>query len=313
MITECDPVDLTQVPTDLLDQNPGIRRFHEWKAATVVRACVPLSRFCTAPKASEPGILMYHRVVPEGSKQRPTWNVTPDRFRDQLSGLQRQGYAAWSLSRLVSAAANDEKIEDNVFVVTFDDGYANNFLHALPILEELGIPATVFLATAYLNSAAPFPFDDWCDKGRSDVSPDAWRPLTLNECHEMLKSDLIEFGSHTHTHEDFRNRPEAFHDNLQLSAGVLKQEFGLERPLLSLPYGIISRGFAGPSYFSTAKALNFGCCLTTEEQLIPHGTSPFGWGRFIAEQHDTAGTLGVKLDGWRDAVRNQWRRIRGCR
>ncbi len=314
MITAIDEqVDYREVPADLLDGGESAKRFHEWKAAAVVRGCIPLRRLLPAPQPTFPGIFMYHRVVPTDSTPKnlpPSWNVTPDRFRNQLSGLLKRGYVAWSLSRLVEASVSGEQIPSNVFVVTFDDGYANNFLHALPILEELKVPATIFLATGYLDSADPFPFDDWSLKGSGSVHPDTWRALTMDECHQLLASEMIEFGSHTHTHEDYRGRGEVFKENLATSLDVLETEFGITHPTLSLPYGILKRGFAGPEYFATAAAQQATCCLTTEEELVVPGSNPFGWGRLIAEQHDTASTLAVKLDGWRDAARNKWRRLR---
>ena len=308
MITETDH---REVPSDLLEASPFVRRIHELKSAATVRACVPMRRILRAPKAACPGILMYHRVVPFAGDDGPTWNVTPECFRDQLSGLLDDGYQPWQLSRLVEASRNGQRIPDNVFVVTFDDGYANNFLYALPVLEELNVPATIFLATGYIGSYQPLPFDDWSQKGNLGARRDTWRALTLAECVRMLQSDMIEFGSHTHTHEDFRNRPDAFRENLTRSIEFLEQEFGIRNPTLSLPYGILSEGFAGPTYFEAAKDLGASCCLTTEEEVVCTEESPFGWGRFIAEQHDTAETLAVKLDGWRDAARDQWRRVRG--
>jgi peptidoglycan/xylan/chitin deacetylase (PgdA/CDA1 family) len=304
-------VDHTQVPDDLLSRSRFVRRVHEWKAAAAVHACVPFSRLLPAPKANCPGIFTYHRVVPITRDCRPSWNVTPERFRNQLSGLLRRGYSAWPLSRLVTASNNGEPIPDNVFVITFDDGYANNYLHALPILQELNVPATIFLATAYLDSDEPFPFDDWPLKGSNAVHSDSWRALTTTECHRLREHDIIEFGSHTHTHEDFRNRNNVFRSSLQKSLDVLEHTFGVTNPTLSLPYGILSEGFAGPEYFKASQELGTTCCLTTEEELIPQGASPFGWGRFLAEQTDTASTLAVKLDGWRDTARDQWRRLRG--
>ena len=316
MISPATCVDSPQseVPADLLGQSPLKTRWHQWKASAVVRGCVPLQRTLPSPKAGMPGILMYHRVVPEALPAgiaKPTWNVTPDRFFQQLRGLLQQGYQPWRLSDLLTA--DSQQIPDNVFVVTFDDGYANNCLHAVPILKELQIPATIFLATGYLDSDRPFPFDDWSAKGADAVDRLTWRSLTRQECEQCLDSDVVEFGSHTHTHEDFRNRPHDFSESLEQSCDLLRREFGIRRPALSLPYGIINRGFAGPSWYTAARRAGLSCCLTTEEQLVDPAQSPFGWGRFIAEQHDTASTLGVKLDGWRDAARDLWRQVRGRR
>jgi len=119
--------------------------------------------------------------------------------------------------------------------------------------------------------------------------------------------------------EDVRKRSELastdlpITDDSEQSCDLLRREFGIRRPALSLPYGIINRGFAGPSWYTAAQRAGLSCCLTTEEQLVDPAQSPFGWGRFIAEQHDTASTLGVKLDGWRDAARDLWRQVRGRR
>jgi len=300
-----------EVPEDLLAGSAFVKRIHQIKSAAVVRACVPLQKLLPPPRPTMPGILMYHRVVDDPTGLAPTWNVTPDRFREQLQGLLDAGYQALPLTQLVEASDTGAEISNNAFAVTFDDGYANNFLHALPILEELNVPATIFLATAYLDSVEPFPFDDWEHKGSREVAEDTWRALTTAECHEFLESDLIEFGCHTHTHEDFRDRPDAFRQNIRTSIRSLRDTFGIQRPTLSLPYGIEKEGFAGPTYFRAAEAEGACCCLTTEEGLVSPDNSPFGWGRFIAEQHDTASTLAVKFDGWRDVARDCWRRLRG--
>lgn len=301
------------VPADLLTTTDRWKTFHQWKSSAVVKACEPLRKVAKAPRAVSPGILMYHRVVPAGRHRQPTWNVTPDAFESQLQGLINQGYQPIRLSELVESSTTGKPIPDHCFVVTFDDGYANNAIYATPVLKRLGIPATLFLATGYVGSQEPYPFDDWKHKGSPSVDQETWRAATFTELENMLDSGMIEIGSHTHTHEDFRNRPDDFRSNLAESLDVLQQKFGILNPTLSLPYGIVKRGFAGPTYFESSQQLGCQCCLTTEEEVIDIGSSPFGWGRFIAEQHDTANSLGVKLDGWRDSARDLWRKIRGRR
>lgn len=306
--------DFRQVPTDLLKCSGRRVDFHRWKAAAAIQACRPLRRILP-PTSTAAGILMYHRVVPTdcwpADVAAPTWNVTPNRFRQQLAGLLKRGYQAWPLSRLIRESVNGHSLPPKVFCVTFDDGYANNFKYALPVLEQLQVPATIFVATGYLDSIDPFPFDDWVHKGSRLVDPICWRALTLEQCRLLQRSPLVELGSHTHTHEDFRNRPTSFATNLQLSVDFLRRRLSIKQPTLSLPYGIVREGFAGPTYYETARQMGLSCCLTTEEEVVDGNRSPFGWGRFIAEQNDSAGTLSVKLDGWRDRMRNIWRRLRG--
>ena len=139
--------------------------------------CEPMSRAGLVPRNKQVGILTFHRVAPEApGAANLTWNVTPDLFRRQLAGLLQLGFEPWSLRRLLSTLADGQGLPTRAFVVTFDDGYANVHDYAWPILRELKIPATVFLVTNYVDQDAPFPFDDWSDKGRRDVSADRWRP-----------------------------------------------------------------------------------------------------------------------------------------
>ena len=114
-------------------------------------------------------------------------------------------------------------IPPRVFVVTFDDGYENTYHYAWPVLKEFGIPATVFVATAYLDQVEPFPFDDWSAAGAEDVPRVCWQPLSTDQCREMIEDGLVEVGSHTHTHADFHNEPEKLRRKLQESLVVLRR------------------------------------------------------------------------------------------
>lgn len=106
------------------------------------------------------GILMYHRVTDTiPGVAEPTWNVSPARFEQQLAGLLQRGFEAWPLRELLAQHREGRPIPRKAFAITFDDAYENVYLHAFPILRQLELPATVFLATAYLDSPDPFPSD----------------------------------------------------------------------------------------------------------------------------------------------------------
>ena len=79
--------------------------------------------------------------------------------------------------------------------------------HAYPVLRELRIPAVAFLSTAYLDSPDRFLFDRWGQAYRYESPPQAFRPLSVEQCHEMAADGLFSFGAYMHTHEDFRGRP----------------------------------------------------------------------------------------------------------
>lgn len=255
------------------------------------------------------GILMYHRIAPHFAGQpTPTYNVTPDRFRAQLAGLLERGFQAWPLRRVLRYHTTGERIPRNVFVVTFDDGYACLHRHAWPILQELRVPATIFLATAHLDSKEPLPFDIWAAAGSPAVDADAWQALTTQQCEEMRADGLIELGCHTHTHRDFRGHTDALAQDLARSLAVLRARFDISDPTFALPFGILDAAM-----LEIVRAAGMCCCLTTDRQLVEPTCDPFEWGRFGVEQSDCAATLAAKLNGWYSLVQNTWRWLAALR
>jgi peptidoglycan/xylan/chitin deacetylase (PgdA/CDA1 family) len=240
------------------------------------------------------GILMYHRVAEhDAGVPTPTINVTPQRLREQLSGLLDRGFEAWPLERLLAANVAAREIPAKVFTVTFDDGFENNLTEALPILVELNVPATVFLATAFLDSPAPFPNDNWSAAGSTSVLPQTWRPLTSRQCDQLQASGLVTLGAHTHTHQFFLDRVDDFRCDLQRSVDILRERFGVARPTFSFPFGLSS-----PELIAAARETGVSCGLMTRPDCVTRGSDPFRWGRFGVTTADTASTLAAKFGGW---------------
>ena len=253
------------------------------------------------------GILMYHRVAEQlCGIPIPTWNVTPNKFEGQLSGLVASGFRAMALRDLLETVRRGESIPHRTFVVTFDDGYESVYLEAWPILKSLQIPATIFLATSYLDSDAPFPFDDWQEAGAAHVPQTVWRPLTTAQCREMTGSGLMELGAHTHTHADFQGDPVAFEDDLRECMAVLQDRFAVTEATFAFPFGKSGLGYESHGFVDAARRLNILCALTTEPQLVRSDSDRHSWGRFEATQTDTPITLAACLDGRYELVR-RWR------
>lgn len=96
-------------------------------------------------------VLTYHRIARPGLESNPYYDpvvsATPEGFRDQMLMLRRHFRVVRATDAL--ELSNDGK---PVAIVTFDDGYRDNHDAALPILEELGIPATFFIPTGFLEN-----------------------------------------------------------------------------------------------------------------------------------------------------------------
>jgi peptidoglycan/xylan/chitin deacetylase (PgdA/CDA1 family) len=245
------------------------------------------------------GILGYHRIVAEvPGFAPPFYNVEPKHFSEQLTGLLERHFQFWPLSRVLAAAQRREPLPPRVVVLTFDDAYGNVYSQAWPILKRLELPATVFLATAFLDSEEPFPFDPWGLAHRGLVPTETYRPLKTAECREMADSGLVEIGSHTHTHKDFRGRPDAFRADVLHSVELLRDRFAIDPVMFCFPWGAVHNGFASGELALAAQDAGATCGLTTEIAVINHLDSPFKWGRFNVFDWDTGATLAAKLGGW---------------
>jgi peptidoglycan/xylan/chitin deacetylase (PgdA/CDA1 family) len=104
-----------------------------------------------------PAILMYHRVARAACDP---WGlcVTPENFRTQLAALKRHR-TVMAMDDLVDALAS-ARVPPRATALTFDDGYADNFVVAKPILEELRVPATMFLTSGIVGCEQPFWWDE---------------------------------------------------------------------------------------------------------------------------------------------------------
>lgn len=289
-----------ELPSPICVHDP---RWQELSDVVLLRAVaaigVGLNAGCGRIAGTTPGILTYHRIAPNTpGLPKPLHNVTPRQFERQLSGLLKRGFTPWPLDRLLKCRVEGTLPPPKVFAVTFDDGFETVYTRALPILRELNIPATIFVSTVYLDRNGPFSFDEWGVKHANHAPPESFRPLTWDQCRALHDSGLVQFGAHTHTHQDFRGRESDFINDLRTSVQIVRERFDCCDVPFAFPFGSPRRGHAGPELVRAAKACDVTCGLTTDPRLVDLGSDPFTWGRFNAFAWDSPATLAAKLNGW---------------
>jgi peptidoglycan/xylan/chitin deacetylase (PgdA/CDA1 family) len=278
---------------------PLSRRIKHWGMRTAGQLASILRHLPRKACETEFGILAYHRISPvQPNYPPPTINVSPDRFREQITGLVRQGFEFLPLQQVLQMCAAGESLPPRSTVLTFDDGFESVYEFAWPTLRELGVPSTMFLTTGFLDHQTPFPFDTWGRTYSDRVPSICYRPLSHSQCIEMADTGLVELGAHTHTHAYFRNRDEEFRSDMEVCLDYFQKRFGIARPSFAFPFGKPSLGFARPSSVEVARKLGVICSLTTEAVSARTSDSPFSWGRFNVYDWDTSKTVAAKLLGY---------------
>jgi peptidoglycan/xylan/chitin deacetylase (PgdA/CDA1 family) len=135
-------------------------------------------------------VLCYHRVCPDheiGIDSRSLC-VSPEQFATQMRLIKIFGYTPVTIQNMVAFLQNRKNPPRHPIVITFDDGYEDNYTYAYPILKRYSFPAAVFLVTDYIGKK-----NNW-DSGNLSL---------LNEAQiEEMHLGGITFGSHTASHID---------------------------------------------------------------------------------------------------------------
>jgi len=94
-------------------------------------------------------ILNYHSICPDNSFSKPNDEliVSVSKFREQLIYLKKN-YNLVSLDDILNFKKNNK----SCISITFDDGYKDNLIHALPVLNELNVPATIYVITKFFEN-----------------------------------------------------------------------------------------------------------------------------------------------------------------
>jgi peptidoglycan/xylan/chitin deacetylase (PgdA/CDA1 family) len=220
--------------------------------------------------ASRIPVLMYHRVVdrPLVESKHGIW-VTAVRFRKQLNSLRIRGFSPITFVDYKRFLDGEARLPANPIILTFDDGYQDNYELAFPALQDFG-----FKAVVYLVADAERRTNFW-----DPDEPSA--PLLSNGQIREMASSGIEFGSHTVTHPRLPEISERqIRQELKDSKSAIEQIVGSEVLSLAYPYGAVNpfvRLIAAEEGYTFAAAGNTGPVRFSEDFLEIRRTQVFPW------------------------------------
>ena len=186
-------------------------------------------------------ILYYHSVMREvGNEVR----MPPDQFEDQMAYLQDKGYQSISLDQFYQAEYFGETLPAKPIMITFDDGYADNYTTAFPILKKYGFTATIFMVSSYIDGEG---FMTWPQL--KELAANGWQI----EGHTANHTDLTKLDSKTVLSE------------LKSSKELLEKGLGQPVDFFAYPYGDFNAGVV-----LAVKNTGYVMAFTTERGWADH-------------------------------------------
>jgi peptidoglycan/xylan/chitin deacetylase (PgdA/CDA1 family) len=154
---------------------------------------------------------MFHSVGLEDDRYWPMVNISEPMaaFRDKLEILKAAGYEFWHWDKLYSYVRHGSARSKPAIMLTFDDGYLDNWVYVFRILKELDVKATIFVNPDFVDPRTePRPtYEDVLSGKVAEAQLEKAGFLSWAEMRAMEASGLVDIQSHTQTHTWYFNGP----------------------------------------------------------------------------------------------------------
>lgn len=131
-------------------------------------------------------IIMYHSLLKD-SKMQNDYTISPDIFENDLKFLKNNGYTTITVNDLINYTYSDNRLPEKCIMLTFDDGYYNNYYYAFPLLKK-------YEAKAVISPIASM-VEKFSKEENISVS---YGTIGNKEIEEMLKSNCVEIQNHSY-------------------------------------------------------------------------------------------------------------------
>lgn len=195
-------------------------------------------------------ILTYHQIAeapPKGAPFRSLY-VSPAAFARQMAMLRLLGYRGVSVCDLLPYLRGEKK--GKVVGITFDDGYRNNLVHALPVLQKEGFTSTCYVVSSLLGQT-----NLW-----DQALGIAQTPLMTAEELRAWLGGGQEIGAHTRTHANLElMNDQASQAEIMGSKVELEAMLGAKIAQFCYPYGAYR-----PAHVEQVRAAGYATATTTK-------------------------------------------------
>ncbi len=257
-------------------------------------------------------LFVLHAIAPAKSDMA----VSPSRFRRQLAALLSAGYRCLDFDEVLQAIQEAGSLQSPAFGLTFDDGYRSVYEDAWPVVEELGVSATIFVTVNFLEGKVAPP---WYSSDAALVREYAehaaqFRPLEWPQLREMARSKRIRIGSHSLNHHLMGRLDETtLRHDLQRSKHILEDRLGVPVSLFSYPFGVARYGAYSRASEDVVRQMGFRCSCTSEIGRIRAGSgNPYLLPRISLVEEDTGLDARAKAAGaydWIGLAQSAFQRI----
>ena len=191
---------------------------------------------------------MYHNINDDYQMHNTNVEMTAEDFENQMAALKQNGYTTILFDEYIAYTKGEGDLPEKPVMVTFDDGYLNNYTVAFPILKELGMKATIFVIT-----------------GRMGVDGVVTYPhFTWEQAKVMQNSGVIDIQSHTHFHSELDKLSK--NDlvlELRKSKFLIEKNLGKKVNVLAFPYG-----FSNEMVRNEARIAGYESCVEINDKVI---------------------------------------------
>lgn len=257
-------------------------------------------------------ILNYHQICPENYSYPlvlAPWCVSSKSFSEQMKLLSDEGYNVLSIEETLKCLETRTPFPPKAVAITFDDGYQNNYIYALPILVQYGIKSTFYLTTGYIGKDKLF---SWIKTVGSKDDLLFRKALNWQEIMEMGNLGMA-FGSHSHTHPDFTkmDRPQ-INSELVESKRLLKERITSMENSFVVPFGVW--GKVSVTVKELLQANGYTGATQGKFGAVTHKTDRFDLPRIFIYGEDSIQTFKQKIDGaydWFGFIHKCYHSLRG--